>query len=351
LRGEALPGGKLFFKSYKKWNSLTSDQRNKATAYFNMLSDGVKIAVRNQVDNLSREAGNVARQQAAVTSGNDRARFMHAMVDPANQPALSAANTPLDRRQLDYSDGRQAPWDTFADNFNNYDQFIYQNATIQHVNGIPVNPYAAEPGFEGMAVFTHSINPQDDSRPYRDGAWCEKMWKEIRGIASRINENYRRSGNQEAENPNTEWLEFCANYSDVYKYARAVMNDGLLDNMGRALPGNQQRDTGALEPDAAATALDANPRPGRGYRRVLSNTPGAVNRKRQRDRSRAMAGGGNSPDDIASGLTEVVELEMAKSRKLRALTFLANYEGNDPDRLERSFRANALLEEEAFGTD
>ena len=57
MRGEALPNGKLFFKSYKKWNNLSPEQRNEATAYFNTQLGEVKIAVRYQVDNLWRDVG------------------------------------------------------------------------------------------------------------------------------------------------------------------------------------------------------------------------------------------------------------------------------------------------------
>mmetsp|Transcript_9373 Transcript_9373/g.17493 ORF Transcript_9373/g.17493 Transcript_9373/m.17493 type:complete len:377 (-) Transcript_9373:157-1287(-) len=343
LKGAALPNGKPFWKSYTKWNKMDSTQRNKSTAFFNSLSDRVKIAVRTKVENMSREAGAAARHQASVTSANDRARFMHAMVDPKNQVALTAAMTPMDRRQLDSAEERTAPWDKFAENFNNYDDCKYQNATILYVNGNAVNPYQARCGFESMALHTHNINPQEEGRPARDGAWCEKMWKEIRGYASRINENYRKSGNQDAENQNTEWLKFCDNYSEVYKYARAVLDDGVLDNLGRALPGSQQRDTAATGGSTRRT-------------RTYSNTPGAVNRRRQRARANEIrqqeqdgsplpSGGASTPAAIVHSLTAVVQSEMTNQRRLRALEFLANYEGNDPDRLSQ--KRNALVELEA----
>lgn len=341
LKGAALPNGKSFWKSYTKWNKMTNEQRNKSTAYFNSLSHGVKVAVKTQVDKLVTEAGNIANQQASVTSANDRARFMHAMVDPLNQVALSAANSPMDRRQLDSVEERKAPWDQFAENFNNYEAFVYQNATIVYVDGVSLVPYQPLPGFETMAMHTHSINPQDETRPARDGAWCEKLWKEVRGNASRINENYRKSGNQDAENANTEWIAFCDNYSDVYKYARAVLSDGHLDNMGRALPAGQQRDT-------AASSVTPEERS-----RNLSTTPGAINRRRQRQRAAELRGlsGDDTPTGSATGnvhgLTTVVASQMKEQRRLRALEFLANYEGNDPDRLDKKRKALEFMETEA----
>jgi len=199
LKGVALPNGKAFYKSYTKWATLNGEQRNKATAYFQSLSDAVKVAVKVTVLALEENAQNNQHQQAALTSANDRARFMHAMVDPINQVALTEANSPLPRGLLDTPDERRAAWDRFAENFNNYELCIYQNATVLYVNGLQVNPYQALPNMETMATFTHNINPSDDARPMRDGAWCEKMWKEVRGTASRINENYRQSGNQDVD--------------------------------------------------------------------------------------------------------------------------------------------------------
>ena len=40
LRGDALSNGKPFYTSHTKWNILNSDQQNKATKYFNLMSGG-----------------------------------------------------------------------------------------------------------------------------------------------------------------------------------------------------------------------------------------------------------------------------------------------------------------------
>lgn len=346
LKNDALPNNRPFYKSYTKWASLTRDQKNKATAYFNSLRTPVKIAVRTQVENLANAEVAASRQQSMITSANDRARFMHAMVDPLNQVALTDAMTPLDRPALDAVENRRAPWDIFADNFNDYELCQYQNATIQHENGLPVNPYAALPGLETMADYTYTINPQDDSRPKRDGAWCEKMWKEIRGNATRINENYRKSGNQDAENEFTEWLKFCDNYSDIYKYFRVVVSDGFLDNLGRALPSDQQRDTGGDDDNDVARGRRG------GRRRTLSNSPGAVNRRRQRQRRAEMRNDGSpdsdSPPQGVEAISDVIGDELCKQRRQRALQYFASYEGNDEESLIRKNRAISCLEEEAF---
>lgn len=341
LKGNALPNGKVFFQSYTKWNAMNASQRNKSTAFFNSLAEPVRFAVSTRANALADEAGAVATQQAAVTSANDRARFMHAMVDPLNSVALTEANSPLDRSVLDVPDARGGAWDIIADNFNNYDLCQYQNATIVHENGVPLNPYVPLPGFETMATWTHRINPQDDSRPKRDGAWCEKMWKEIRGNASRIHTNFRKSGNQDAENSNTEWISFCDNYSDVYKYFKAVVSDGFLDNMGRALPEAQQRDTGA------ATIAGST---GQIRQRALSMTPGAENRRRQRQRRADMAAG-QSPAPLAPGtpstaspadLPTILNNALALQRRQGSLQFLASFAGTGAEAAR--IRAQALRE-------
>lgn len=243
LKGTSLPNGEAFCSTYVKWSSLNLEQRNKATAYFGSLTDAVKIAVKNHVAHLETAVANDQHQQAANTLTNNRARFMHCMVDPLNQELLNAANAPLDRQHLDSVNDRRTFWGQIAVNFNDYEHFKYQNLAIKYA----VNPYqAAMPTMEAFATYTHSINRNEESRPARDGAWCEKIWKEIRGVATRIHENYRQSGNQEAANKFTERIGFCDNYSDVYKYFEAVISEGFIDNLGRALPETEQRDTDVI---------------------------------------------------------------------------------------------------------
>lgn len=176
------------------------------------------------------------------------------------------------------------------------------------------------------------------------------MWKEIRGSASRINENYKQSGNQDAENEYTEWIKFCDNFSDVYKYFKAVVPDGTIDNLGRALLGDQQRDSGALGD------TDANGKRQRG----LSETPGARNRRRQRQRRAQMNGTPVSSTSTSpptaptaspstnANLSSVIGSELSMNRKLTILQYFANYEGYDPLLLERRDKANRMMEEEVF---
>jgi hypothetical protein len=110
-------------------------------------------------------------------------------------------------------------------------------------------------------------------------------------------------------------------------------------NMGRALPRAQQRDTGALRDPVA-----------------LSNTPGAINRRRQRQRRTEMLDGSGgtraavTPDDNTS-ILQILDKQLNLTRRLKALEHFGNYEGNDPLALHRKAKANARLHLDAFGSD
>ena len=83
-----------------------------------------------------------------------------------------------------------------------------------------------------------------------------------------IRQNFRASGQQDAENIYDEWLKFAENYGDVAVYAIAIVPEGMLDQLGKALPDAVQRDTGVRQPGP----------------RTHSDTVGAMNRRRQRQR-------------------------------------------------------------------
>ena len=51
-----------------------------------------------------------------------------------------------------------------------------------------------------------------------NGAWAEKISKKMRTTMTRAYENYKRSGNQDAENKYAEFMKFTTNISDVYAY-------------------------------------------------------------------------------------------------------------------------------------
>ena len=115
-------------------------------------------------------------------------------------------------------------------------------------------------------------------RPARDGPWIKKNINEIRATVTRIRTNFHASGNQDADDMMAEWIKFSKFYSHIYTYIYALVDDGLMDQLGTSLPENIMRDTGA----SSVTA------------RVYSTTVGATNRKRQRDRLKELQNGNAS---------------------------------------------------------
>jgi hypothetical protein len=86
------------------------------------------------------------------------------------------------------------------------------------------------------------MNPTDSSRPSREAEWIRSQYKEMRSKLTLVREKIKRSGNQENENKYDEWVKFCEG-SDVIAYAKSVLSDDIMDQFGKALPGENQSDT------------------------------------------------------------------------------------------------------------
>jgi hypothetical protein len=106
--------------------------------------------------------------------------------------------------------------------------------------------------------------------------------KDIRVYLTKIRENFKLSGNQDAEDLNVEWSHFCTSYGDVYIYAFVVFPQGTMDNFGKALNDIHQRDTGALGVSS-------------------SNSQGSRNRARQRGRKRTNEAAERGSDNQGTG--------------------------------------------------
>ena len=150
-------------------------------------------------------------------------------------------------------------------------------------------------------------------------------------IRAQIRQNFKKSGQQAAENVYDEWLKFADNYTDVCVYAIAIMQEGTMDQLGKALPDDLQRDTGARQAAAPPSA------------RTYSDTIGAVNRRRQRQRRAIMEQ--NTPDSTTTrpspiNVTSVLNNALQSQSRLTALQFLAS---------NGDARALAALNEIAFG--
>lgn len=108
------------------------------------------------------------------------------------------------------------------------------------------------PKCEGIIKCTWDLNPNASNRPLRDGAWIEKQWEVIKTLLTKVHVDFRRSGNQEAENIFSEWFKFSSKYPDHVTYAVTVMPTGALDQLGKALPELLQKDSGDLDSDIAS---------------------------------------------------------------------------------------------------
>ena len=269
--------------------------------------------------------------RTAETNKHDRVRLMHLFVCLSAQPDWSAA--PLTRLQLDTRsqsvNTASDPFQRLADKFNNYEDYVFQNLTVEYTNGIMVSPYRARPMMTSLADNCWDLNPTvtDPMRPERNGEWVKKTWLDMRGSISKIRSNYMRSGNQDAENRYDEWQKFSKTaYGDTYTYAMVVIPLGMLDQLGKELPSEIGRDSG----DAAAPSTT----------RSYSNTVGARNRKRQRMRRKLLISGKldyldekptNDEEDNIESLPRVLSEGLENDKKHKALEFLAVH-GNEDDK-------------------
>jgi hypothetical protein len=149
--------------------------------------------------------------------------------------------------------------------FNDYDSFTYFNATLVHEGWfMPQNarslPYVELGGrpkklngchvfvadMEAIATLCCEMNPNDTSRPSRDVEWIRSQYKEMRSKITLVRERIKRSGNQENENTFDEWVKFSEG-NDVTAYARSVLSEDIMDQFGKALPNDNQCDTGATK--------------------------------------------------------------------------------------------------------
>ena len=187
---------------------------------------------------------------------------------------------------------------------------------------------------ESIANLCHDLNPSMSGRPDRNSDWIRSISKDIRANLTKINMKYRQSGNQDSENKYDEWVKFASGNSlpTVYSYAICLFDASTLDNLGKAIPSDIQKDTGS-------TSTIASPAVSRTY----SDSVGATNRRRQRQRLNDMISSGKSKTyDFTPPIERVIADHLkhqnhnstAQSQQLmqwRALEFLASRD--DPDAL------------------
>jgi len=327
--------GKVFFKTVFKWSDVNAAKRNKCKAFWDAQSVPVQTEMVADVNALESSIRESENKRNANTNRQDRCRLMHLFVDAEMQTLWTKALSPLEREDLDSTDSRRSAYEELAEAFNARERRQYQNLCITHENGEPINPYVSQAGMECIAQTCWDLNPNDATRPDRDATWVEKVSKDIRGVMSKAYQNYRRSGNQDAENKYFEWCRFVGNVSDVYKYCFILMPEGVLDQLGRALPESMQRDTSGRPP------------------REYSSTPSAVNKRRQRLAQKALSngdsggGGGSTRTNTPSpSLGEILGEAVRGQQKQQALFHFAAH-----GTAEEKNKARARLASLAFESD
>eukprot|EP01138_Halocafeteria_seosinensis_P009304 gb/GECG01009508.1/.p1 GENE.gb/GECG01009508.1/~~gb/GECG01009508.1/.p1 ORF type:complete len:297 (+),score=39.13 gb/GECG01009508.1/:1-891(+) len=209
--------------------------------------------------------------------------------------------------------------------FNDYHAVAFQNETVQYENGEMVSPFVARVGCESLAPKCHDLDPNNSTRPARDGAWVRKH----SCLIPQIFTDYRKSGQQDAQDSYAEWLKFASNYATVYIYAIVLLPFGVMDQLGKALPEAQRRDTGKLG------------------KRQLSNSASAVNKRRQRERlnklpnkqrqgssgiarkSQCSAGNTSERTRLSTILQAALEHQHRESKQERAMTFMFKHGDSD----------------------
>jgi hypothetical protein len=280
LPPDEIIGGKAFWKTYTRWEKLDSDQRGKVVLFW---SNSLKERTRRRVLDAAREkiAAGVSEENArqAITSKHDKARLLHLRVDPGAQADWTAALREKTRSQLDSKDPRADPYNRLAEKFNDYEHCRYQNAVVvpnklsQHGCYIPVA------GMESLALHCHDINPTATGRPIRDAGWIRTQYKDLKSKITICFQNYEKSGNQEAENVYDEWAKFSCSFSnDAVTYARALFPDSMMDQLGRALPSEVQRDTGVVD---AANTYDSRVADEARRKKAVAERKRRGNRKRE----------------------------------------------------------------------
>ena len=92
----------------------------------------------------------------------------------------SRSVTPLERQELDAPEGVVDPYAALADMFNDYDGVKFQNATIHHGPDGPLIPYQNVERMDSIVNRTWELNPNDSTRPRRDGGWILKKMQNLR---------------------------------------------------------------------------------------------------------------------------------------------------------------------------
>lgn len=258
LKPEEIVGGKPFWKSYEKWEKLDQQKRTNAVVFVN--SKLTDINRGKLYDDIRKDIANEVRDEKsrqAYTNKHDKARLLHVRKDPKFAAIWRRALGDKSRQELDADHNKEdaSCWTELATAFNDYKENSYQNACVVPNRVSSSGAKISVPGMERIFEDCHDMDPTSVNRPERDAKWVRTNYREIKSLITLASENYRRSGNHDAENEYDEWVKFSRRSGhDVVTYARALFNDIEIQQIGRAIRSDIARDTGSLPKNDAATA-------------------------------------------------------------------------------------------------
>ena len=123
--------GITFYKTYKKWESLSVIQRTNVITFWNRNVDaGMRNRVLDQARAVLALGVNEDRERQAMTNKHDRARILHLRVDPGAAADWTAAFREKTRAELDTNAADADPWNRLAAKFNDYETYKFSNAVI-----------------------------------------------------------------------------------------------------------------------------------------------------------------------------------------------------------------------------
>ncbi len=103
-------------------------------------------------------------------------------------------------------------------------------------------------GMERIFDRCRDLNPSDNTRPVRDGAFIRTHYKQLKSVISECFGRYTNTGQQDGSEDDKydTWCEFAAPFPDVVCYSYALMSFETLNQFGKLMPLAVARQTGIL---------------------------------------------------------------------------------------------------------
>eukprot|EP01034_Spumella_vulgaris_P025655 gene25655-32133_t len=145
----------------------------------------------------------------------------------------------MQRDELDgqNSDEYEDAWSELAVQYNDYEHNTYPNACVRYRTSARGPVASAVAGMEKIYERCKDLNPSNEDRPFRDGAFLREHWKKLKS-----------TGQQDgtATDKYDTWREFSERDRDVVVYSYAVLSHQMIENLGKLMPPHVARQTDIL---------------------------------------------------------------------------------------------------------